>query len=142
MAESRVITDTITGEVPGYTNAGPARFLYNPADPYAIVVDLTALVTRAEQRGKTVLWEFARSLLVRALTGGHAGDGDVVIDRDGAWVDIALSSPDGAATFRFPAQPLHRFILRTESLVLLGDESRHYAPVIDDTINRLLGGVR
>jgi hypothetical protein len=70
----------------------------------------------------------------------HAGDGDVVIDRNGPWVDIALSSPDGAATFRFAAQPLHRFILRTEGLVLIGDEARFQAPAIDDAVRRLLDG--
>lgn len=146
MAESRVISDLITGEC-GETSA-PVRFLYDPADPYAVVMDLTALASAAAD-GCTcsrcddtspVLWTFARSLLVRALVGGHAGPGDVVIERAGVYLDVTLTSPEGTGTFRFPAQALHRFVLRTEALVLVGDESRHLD--VDAAITELLRGVR
>ena len=132
---------TITGTIPGYDNAGPVTFLYDPADPYAIVMDLTTLCAREEQQGMTVLWTFARSLLVRGLVGGHAGDMDVVVNTDGPWLDVTLSSPDGSATFRFPAQALHRFVVRTERAVLVGDESRHMVATIDAAVARLLDGV-
>lgn len=139
---SGLVHDTITGQVVGHGVAAPVRFLYDPADPYAVVMDLTALCAAAGQdTDPPVLWTFARSVLVRGLVGGHEGIGDVRVTRDGAWLDIALSSPDGSGTFRFPAEALHRFVVRTERLVLIGDESRHMAATVDAAVERLLGGV-
>lgn len=143
MAESRVVHDLITGTVVDHNIAAPVRFLYDPADPYAVAVDITEHAKQdSNWDGNPCVWTFARSLLVRGLVGGHAGDMDVVIDTDGPWLDITLSSQDGAATFRFPAQALHRFVVRTERAVLVGDESRHMAATIDEAVARLLGGVR
>lgn len=140
---SGLVHATITGKVVGYDVAAPVRFLYEPADPYAVVMDLTAIcATAGRDSDPAVLWTFARSLLVRGLVGSHAGDGDVGVFLDGGWLDIALSSPDGCATFRFPAQAMHRFVVRTERAVLVGDESRHMAATIDAAVARLLGGVR
>ncbi len=143
MAESGAINDLITGTVVAHDITEPVRFLYDPADPYAVTLDITGHARRATSwDGNPVVWTFARSLLVRGLTGGRAGESDVVIDRNGPWLDIALSSPDGSETLRFPAAAVHRFVVRTEGLVLVGDEARHQADALDDAIAQILGGVR
>lgn len=137
---SGLINDLITGDVIGHSVSGPVRFLYDPADPYAVVLDLSALTVAAGDP-REVLWTFARSILVRGLVGGYAGLGDVRVERDGCWLDIALTSSDGTGAFRFPAQAVHRFVVRTERAVLVGDESRHMTATIDAAVERLLGGV-
>ena len=138
---SGLVHDTITGQVVGYGIAGPVKWIYDPADPHAVMMDLSVLCTEPEQQGQVVQWTFARSILVRGLVGGQAGIGDVRITRNGPWLDIALTSPDGHGVFRFPAATLHRFVVRTERVVLIGDESRHMAATLDDAVARLLGGV-
>lgn len=139
---SRVVTALITGEVPGHGIAAPVRFSYDPADAFAVRMDLTEVCAAAGQDSDpAVVWTFARSILSRGLVGGRAGIGDVVIERDGVWLNVGLTSPDGDAVFRFPAYALHRFVVATERAVLIGDESRHMAATIDAAVARLLDGV-
>ena len=92
---SGLVHDTITCQVVGYGIAGPVKWIYDPADPHAVMMDLSVLCTEPEQQGQVVQWTFARSILVRGLVGGQAGIGDVRITRNGPWLDIALTSPDG-----------------------------------------------
>jgi hypothetical protein len=153
VAESRVISDLITGTCEGWANGQhvkvdrPVRFLYDPSDPYAVTLDCTDLSDAAElETGGApstapIVWTFARALLTDALiTDGRSGLHDVSIERDGAYLAITLTSPDGTATLRFLRQALIRFVLRTEQLVPLGRESEHLD--VDTAIRRLLGGVR
>lgn len=140
---SGLVHATITGEVVGHPIAAPVKFVYDPADPYAVVVDFTGLTTEPEQLGETIMWTFARSLLAAALTSGHAGHGDVALTAHRPWLTIALSSPDGTGRFRFPTRPVHRWLVATERAVPIGDEARHQAAALDAAVERLLGrGVR
>jgi hypothetical protein len=141
VADSRVITDTITGTCEGLS--APFRFMYDSADPHAVLMDLTDLATASGDTDDTPRpWSFARTLLTDAvLVDGRFGHGDVVVEHAGAWVTISLSSPDGSCRIRFTHTAVMRFVQRTARLVPLGRESEHQAAAVDAACAQLLGGV-
>lgn len=141
---SGLITDTITGEAVDHPEiAAPVRLIYNPDDPYAVTLDLTAIREAAHEGSEPVVWTFAREILVP----GNIPDldtaevQDVQVWRSGAWLVVSLSTPDGTGMIRFPAQAVARFVHRTMAAVPLGRESRHMVATIDAAVERLLGGV-
>jgi hypothetical protein len=145
VAESRIITDLITGDVAGHPEiCAPVRFVYNPADPYAVVLDLTAIREAVHEGSSPVLWTFARQILIPGNCADldTAGVQDVQAWRSGAWLVVSLVSPVGTGMVRFPAQAVARFAHRTQVAVPSGHESRHMAAAVDAAIARLLGGVR
>lgn len=141
---SRAVTATITG-TSSFT-AAPVTFRYDPVSPYAVTVDLTALDDAiCAHNGEPVdgdprVWMFERDLLVFGALDGPAGIGDVVIARDGVWLDIRLTVDDESATVRVLAQAVQRFLTATFAEVHLGDESEHLD--VDGAIAELLRGVR
>ena len=140
MADSRAITDTITGTCQGLT--APFRFVYDSADPHAVLMDLTDLARASGDTDDTPRpWSFARTLLTDAvLVDGRFGHGDVVVEHAGAWVTISLTSPDGSCRIRFTHTAVMRFVERTARLVPLGRESEYQAAAVDDAVRRLLDG--
>jgi hypothetical protein len=144
-----VISATITGQVASRPSlAAPVTFRYNPADPYAVVIDLTALTHVAETASgeplgrDSVVWTVGRYLFVEGLHDGPTGDGDVRVSRDGPWLLVRLCVDGHAFTVRFASTAVDRFLRQTRREVRLGGESKRMAVVVDDTIARLLGGVR
>jgi hypothetical protein len=144
--ESRVISDLITGTCDGH--AAPVRLLYDSADPFAIRIDISALVDGIDpDAGPTRPWMFARTILADALTaGGRYGLHDVVVARDpgSPWVTITIGGPDGfggesSMDIRVGHRALLRFLERTAALVPLGRESEHLD--VDAAIAQLFGGV-
>ncbi len=117
----------------GATSPVHAELRYDAADPFAIRGDFCL-------GGQVVRWVFARSLL-RAGLYEPTGSGDVHVrpwlDEEGrAVVMIELSSPDGSAAMRGPAQDMASFLRRTEGLVPPGCESAHVD--LDGALTRLL----
>lgn len=92
-----------------WTGAAPslgAEFRYDPADPFAVSMDLESIYG-------PVRWTFARELILNGRF-EPTGDGDVHIwpclDADGAAVVIVeLHSPDGAVVLQLPSRAVHEF---------------------------------
>jgi hypothetical protein len=112
----------------------PARFRYEPADPYAVSATF-------HTEPASVTWTFARDLLATGLD-QPAGIGDVRIwpspwvTPHGDQVVVVLSSPDGYALLEAPRKALFRFLRRTYALVPPGQETSHQD--IDTALSRLL----
>jgi hypothetical protein len=109
----------------------PARFIYNPDDPMAILLEV------GEKKRK---WTFARDLL-RIGIERENGLGDVHVTPSGAGVEVRISAPqpDGetvAATIVFDRFDLWAVLNRTYQI----------CPEVDERIDwdhelRFLGGV-
>lgn len=96
-----------------------ARFVYDPADPYAVTVRLLDNRTR-----RWVSWIFARDLIADALMFGPAGDGDVRLIPEGeAWVWLEIAGSTERARIRFGRGALERALDEAEALVPLGTET-------------------
>lgn len=146
---SGLIHATITGEVAADPSiAAPIKFVYDPDDPYAVTLDLTAITRAAETAaGKLdghneVTWTIGRYLFVEALHDGPSGEGDVRVSQIGPWLSVRLCVDDVAFTVRLASSAVDRFVRQTRRVVRLGGESKRMAATIDDTVARLLGGVR
>jgi len=118
----------------GCTSPVQAELRYDAADPFAICGDFCL-------DGHVVRWVFARALLRTGLY-EPTGAGDVRVrpslDHAGrAVVLIELSSPDGSAAMRAPANEVAWFLRRTEGVVPNGCESAHVD--LDGALDRLLG---
>ena len=133
-------TDTVVVVVPFVSGEAQSELLegelvFDPADPYAISMNL-------EARSGTVTWTFARELLEQGLY-SPSGDGDVQVwpclsGSGDAVVIIELSSPDGTALLQAPSRTVHDFVARTLEVVPAGAESAHLA--LDTLISKLLPG--
>ena len=145
---SGLVHATITGEAPSEPRiAAPVRWLYDPADPYAVSVDLTEL-TRVGNQAHGIagdddprVWTFGRYLLAEGLHDGPSGEGDVRVSQIGPWLLIRLAVDDESCTVRFSSSAVDRFVRQTRREVRLGGESKRMAAAIDDACARLLGGV-
>ncbi|WP_129669428.1 SsgA family sporulation/cell division regulator [Phytoactinopolyspora endophytica] len=114
----------------------PADFEYSIHDPLSVTV---AFGTNSDA---PVRWVFARDLLSEGLD-GQAGIGDVTVSPVGSpngipAIEIRLSSPDGDAFLRAPADAIEEFLAETWRLVPPGTESQHLD--IDLTLDALLDG--
>lgn len=140
---SGLVTATITGEIPGTSFAAPVRFDYNPCDPYAVSLDCTAINVAAGEPYQEVVWTFARQVLVPGNVPDEDTDGiqDVMAHREGIYLCLHLSSPEGTGKLRFFAQAVLRFVQRTQVEVPIGGESKHMTAAIDAAVARLLDGV-
>jgi hypothetical protein len=135
---SRSTATTVRAAVPfisgeSHTELLEGELVFDPADPYAVVMNL-------EARSGTVVWTFARDLLADGLYEPR-GDGDVQVwpclsSSGDAVVIIELSSPDGLALLQAPSRAVHDFVVRTLEIVPAGEESAHLA--MDDLISQLL----
>lgn len=118
--------------------AVPARFRYDPADPYAV-----SATFHTEPGAEPITWTFARELLATGLE-QPAGLGDVQVWPSpwatpyGDLVILALCSPDGQAMLEVPRTKLLRFLRRTYVLVPRGQEGNHQN--IEMALAHLLGG--
>lgn len=130
--------DEIRAEVvflSGEAGTGPlaGSLAYDPADPYAVRMAITA-------RSGLVVWTFARELLAEGLF-DPAGDGDVHVwpclgSTGEAVVIIELSSPSGTAMLQTGSRGVQAFMEAVYAAVPAGSESRHLA--MDDLLHRLL----
>ena len=110
--------------VPGHAPLHiPAVLSYDPADPYAVTLELSTGTDRG-----MVAWVFARQLLLDGVTKA-TGEGDVHV-----WpvftgripvTFLSLSSPSGSALFEVDMPGLVDFLTRTVALVPAGCESDH-----------------
>ena len=135
---SRRTTDTVRATVPFLTGEACTELLegelvYDPADPYAVAMHL-------EARLGTVIWSFARDLLVEGIY-GPVGDGDVQVwpclsSTGEAVVIIELCSPDGLALLQAPSRTVRDFLDQTLVRVPAGEESVHLS--LDGLISKLL----
>ncbi len=116
-----------------------AQLSYDPADPYAVTA--TFLADPAEADAPSVVWTFARELLVDGLE-QPAGQGDI-----GVWpstsrglpvVCLALRSPSGHALLEASVDDVEAFLTASYTLVPLGQESAHCD--LEATFARLLAG--
>jgi hypothetical protein len=107
----------------------PARLVYNPADPYVVLLQVARKVT----------WELARELLTNVLDplpyGVGLGDVSVAGVDDELWVE--LTSPTGHAVLWLAVEQVLEFLDATYWMVPAGTESSR----IDwDRELRLIGG--
>ncbi len=113
-----------------------ATLRYTAADPYAVHIDFPG---SASLDDASVTWAFARALLDEGLS-GPAGIGDVHIWPCGrARTVVELNSPHGLAMIHFETAALRRFLRRSYAVVGAGGED--LAPVLDEGLESLLGGV-
>lgn len=143
------LTKTITGALGQWPTTVPARarlratFIYAATDPYAITVEIHT------GHKTTRSWMFGRDLLAEGITSAQrlTGRGDVRIGHEITLTDqevrdeirFELSSPDGAASLRFPAPPVTAFVDATYHLVPAGHESARIE--WDTTLHELTGGM-
>ena len=114
----------------------PATLRYGSTDPLAVCVDFPPEVSLD---GQEVTWTFARALLEEGLS-GPAGGGDVHIwpcGRDTTVVEF--HSPYGLALLQFDTPALRRFLLRTYSVVGVGQEDLGEA--VERGLSALFGNV-
>ena len=109
------------------------EFSYDPADPYAVTMQL-------EARSGSVTWTFARDLLAEGLY-HPAGEGDVQIwpclsNVGEAVVIVELSSPDGTALLQTSSRAVQGFVNAIYQAVPDGGESAHVS--MDALVSRLL----
>jgi sporulation and cell division protein SsgA len=126
-----VVVPFISGEAQSEPLEG--ELVFDPADPYAVAMNL-------EARSGRVTWTFARELLEQGLY-SPSGDGDVQVwpclsAAGDAVVIIELCSPDGTALLQAPSRTVHDFVIRTLEVVPAGEESTHLA--LDAMISKLL----
>lgn len=115
--------------------AVPTQLSYDPDDPFAVCI---AFHTGAE---RPVAWVLARDLLTEGLF-GPSGQGDVRIWPSGSGSDaelnLALSSPHGAARLIAPLPVVAQWLERTYRLVPAGAETDRLD--LDAELSRLLHG--
>jgi hypothetical protein len=109
------------------------EFSFDPADPYAVTMQLDA-------RSGSVTWTFARDLLAEGLY-HPSGDGDVQIwpclsNAGEAVVIVELCSPDGTALLQTSSRAVQGFVAAIYEAVPVGCESSHVS--IDALLSRLL----
>ncbi|MFG2824741.1 SsgA family sporulation/cell division regulator [Kitasatospora sp. NPDC048365] len=134
------VVDRIDTEVvvaPGLTVPVPACLRYDPAEPYAVHLDMQVYA------GAPVRWTFARDLLATGTT-TWAGGGDVSVFPDPApdaerdTVFISLTGEESTAVLRVPTAVVRAFLARSERIVPIGDEHHHVEvannlrPLFDD----------
>jgi hypothetical protein len=116
---------TTHGRIGGHTL--PIELIYDPSDPWAIV-----MIPRAQQ---SVPWIFARELLDEGLVarqdGESTGEGDVVFVRTNYDVlTVTLRTPWGRADIAMSVEVLIDFLEDTYDQVYPGEE----ASLIDWTV--------
>lgn len=101
-----------------------AELVFDPADPYAVQLDLGV-----DMDGRENVWEFARDLLAEGLD-RVAGSGDVTVwtsnqtGKGRGWLTfIGLDSPDGRVVLATSTQSVRTFLNGTWRLVPPGCES-------------------
>ncbi|WP_330458998.1 SsgA family sporulation/cell division regulator [Streptomyces sp. NBC_00820] len=115
----------------------PLTLRYAAGDPLAVHIDFPAHVTAD---GEVTSWTFARGLLAEGLV-APAGPGAVRVrpygtdGTDGTLVE--LRTAHGTAALRFDTAVLHRFLLRTYSVVAPEEET--VDAVLDDGVAELYG---
>lgn len=107
---------------------GAITFTYHDTDPLAVAVHFGV----DRERG-SIDWGFARDLLADGLT-RSVGLQDVFCWTVREWFHIGLSSPDGKAVFRMPAEQVRLFLAAAERLVPYGTESS----IVDAAVDALL----
>ncbi|WP_405876832.1 SsgA family sporulation/cell division regulator [Streptomyces sp. NBC_01136] len=111
------------------------RLRYDPHDPFAVSV-----VFHTDVNG-SVPWFFARDLLARGVL-RPSGQGDVQVWPTGegpdAVLNLALSSPHGAARLTAPLAVVTQWLDRTYRLVPMGRETDGLD--FDAELSRLLHG--
>jgi hypothetical protein len=127
----RVAVPFTTGETQHELLEG--ELVFDLADPYAVAMHL-------EGRSGTVVWTFARELLSEGLY-EPVGNGDVQVwpclsNTGHAVVIIELSSPDGMALLQAPSRTVRDFVVSTEAVVPVGEESAHLS--LNTLISQLL----
>lgn len=102
-----------------------ATLSYSKDDPYAVRLDLNVGMD------EPITWVFGRDLLADG-TKSEQGEGDVRIwpspDAEGYGeivLNVALSSPHGAANFEAPIREVSSFLSLTYGIVPAGKESAH-----------------
>lgn len=96
---------------------GAITFSYDDTDPLAVAVHFGV-----DRKRSSIDWGFARDLLADGLA-RSVGLQDVFCWTVGDWFHIGLSSPDGKAVFRMPAEQIRAFLAAAERLVPYGTES-------------------
>lgn len=91
---------------------------YSMRDPYEIQISF-------RKQGNSVVWKFARDLLVEAKVEGKAGEGDVQVDWTGEDCVVILHG-DGSFTARvaLTGRRISTFLARITRMVPLGSETR------------------
>jgi hypothetical protein len=121
------------GPDPTVTGTHATKFRYFPADPWAVVFDIS-------HGSGWVRWRFARELLADGVN-TSAGEGDVIVFpalAGDSHVFLSLSSPTGSVTLRFTRRDIEHALDRCEDRVPEGSE--HTAVDWDQEWARL-GGV-
>jgi len=113
-----------------------AELSYRVCDPYTVRAVFTGSHTMST-------WLLGRELIAQGLEADQdscAGTGDVQVwrDEDRSYVLISLNGVEGNALLASPAEPLERFITKTEALVPFGNESDQMDPEISALIAALL----
>ena len=112
-----------------------ARLAFNPSDPFAVTVSMSA------EGGPSVQWVMSRDLLAAGLD-APAGDGDVGVwpstNRGAEVVCVSLTSPDGQALLFGRHADIAEFLDRTFAEVPAGAESDFLD--VDGLIDQLLHG--
>ncbi|MFJ8535690.1 SsgA family sporulation/cell division regulator [Streptomyces sp. NPDC093591] len=119
----------------GQEIATPATLRYTSADPLAVHIDFPPHVTLD---GEGVTWTFARVLLGEGLR-GPAGLGAVRVRPCGAsHTYVEFHSSVGTALLRFAASDLYRFLARTYTVIVPGEET--VGAELDHGLVALFGG--
>jgi Streptomyces sporulation and cell division protein, SsgA len=121
---ARRVESAVTFELLDHAGVGffiRATLSYDPADPFAVVLDLHS------DEGP-VRWVFGRDLLVEGMF-EPTGEGDVLVwpsldDGERAVVGIELRSPDGVIAGQVLTRDLVRFLQETLDIVPPGSEMR------------------
>jgi hypothetical protein len=113
-----------------------AELSYRVCDPYTVRAVFTGSHTMST-------WLLGRELIAQGLEADQdscAGTGDVQVwrDEDRSYVLISLNGVEGNALLAAPAEPLERFITKTEALVPFDNESDQMDPEISALIAALL----
>ncbi|MFI7499321.1 SsgA family sporulation/cell division regulator [Streptomyces sp. NPDC049687] len=116
--------------------AVPVTLRYTSDDPLAVHFVFPACVTLD---GERATWVFARTLLAEGLV-APSGMGSVHIWPCGPSDTIVeLHAPQGVTMLRFGSATLHRFLLRSYTVIEAGEELR--GRVLDRDVAALLDGV-
>lgn len=111
-----------------------ADLSYDPADPFAIRLDIAA---DAEQ---PITWFFSRDLVLEGTT-ARSGLGDVQVEpvggRRGREISLTLTTPDGHASFRTSLPTVVEFLTAVYTAVPTGAESDQVD--LDAVLAQLLG---
>lgn len=115
---------------------------YDPADPYAVHMDLSCGCDGEDYEHETVTWIYARELLALGLSRPvdyPAGHMDVQVWTEGPTVRLRLSTPDGTSVLAVPYIDVSRFVRRSYRTVPDGREADHLD--VDAAIRALLSEV-